>query len=74
MSVCHRCERHDAENRRNGGVFLLSAENDMDPGEVDAALPVLTQTEEMLIARVHVYGPVRNPVYSADFALARVTF
>lgn len=59
-SVCHRCERHDSDNRRNGVVFLWSAENDMDPGEVDAALPVLTQTEEMLIARVHVYVEVRQ--------------
>jgi len=58
--VCHRCERHDADNRRRGGVYLWSAENDMDPGEVDASLPVLTQTEEMLIARVHVYVEVRQ--------------
>src|SRR5579871_744471 len=30
-NVCHRCERHDSDNQRNGGVFLWSAENDMDP-------------------------------------------
>jgi hypothetical protein len=32
----------------------MSAENEMDPGEVPAYLPELTQVEEMIIARSHV--------------------
>jgi hypothetical protein len=32
----------------------MSAENDMDPGDIPAHLPELTQLEEMIIARSHV--------------------
>ena len=32
----------------------MSADNEMDPGEVPAYLPALTQVEEMIIARSHV--------------------
>jgi len=34
--------------------LLMSAENDMDAGEVPVYLPTLTQVEEMVIARVYV--------------------
>ena len=34
--------------------FLMSVDNEMDPGEVPAYLPALTQIEEMIIARAHV--------------------
>jgi len=34
--------------------FLMSAENEMDPGELPAHLPELSQVEEMVIARSHV--------------------
>lgn len=34
--------------------FLMSTDNEMDPGEVPAHLPALTQVEEMIIARSHV--------------------
>jgi hypothetical protein len=33
---------------------LMSAANDMDPGDMPDELPALTPVEEMLIARVHV--------------------
>ena len=50
--VCHRCFNRDKGNRTT--PFLMSAENEMDPGELPAHLPKLTQVEEMIIARSHV--------------------
>jgi hypothetical protein len=38
----------------------MSAENDMDPGEIPAYLPELTQIEEEIIARCHVQRSVRK--------------
>jgi 3-oxoacyl-(acyl-carrier-protein) synthase len=32
----------------------MSTENEMDPGDVPAHLPVLIQVEEMIIARSHI--------------------
>ncbi|KAJ5171639.1 hypothetical protein N7492_004232 [Penicillium capsulatum] len=52
--VCRRCVRVD----RNMQVFLYSHENRMQPSAVDD-LPALTQVEEMLISRVHVFQEVR---------------
>src|SRR5271154_219177 len=49
--VCHRCFNRDKGNKT---PFLMSADNEMDPGEVPAHLPELTQVEEMIIARSHV--------------------
>jgi hypothetical protein len=49
--VCHACFLRD---KRNQSPFLMSADNNMDPGEVPAHLPELTQVEEMIIARSHV--------------------
>lgn len=49
--VCHGCFLRD---KRNQSPFLMSAENNMDPGELPAYLPALTQVEEMIIARSHV--------------------
>jgi hypothetical protein len=68
MEYCVRCrERWFAMGLRNEtcdacflrdkgsqSPFLMSAENEMDPGEVPAHLPALTQVEEMIIARSHV--------------------
>ncbi|KAF4636505.1 hypothetical protein G7Y89_g1575 [Cudoniella acicularis] len=34
--------------------FLMSADNQMDPGDLPVSLPVLTQVEEMVIARDHI--------------------
>jgi hypothetical protein len=45
--VCHRCFNRDKGNKT---PFLMSAENEMDPGELPAHLPELTQVEEMIIA------------------------
>jgi hypothetical protein len=49
--ICHSCFVRD---KRNQTLFLMSVENHMDPGVLPAHLPVLTQIEEMIIARSHV--------------------
>jgi hypothetical protein len=49
--VCHTCFLRDKGSKT---PFLMSAENEMDPGDVPAYLPELTQVEEMIIARSHV--------------------
>jgi hypothetical protein len=49
--ICHACFRRDKGNKT---PLLMSRENDMDPGELAAYLPELTQVEEMIIARCHV--------------------
>ncbi|KIE03504.1 ATP-dependent DNA helicase PIF1, partial [Metarhizium majus ARSEF 297] len=49
--VCHACFLRDKGNKT---PFLMSAENEMDPGELPAHLPELTQVEEMIIARCHI--------------------
>jgi len=50
-NVCHRCFNQDKGNKT---PFLMSAGNEMDPGDIPAYLPELTQIEEMIIARSHV--------------------
>jgi hypothetical protein len=50
-NVCHDCTRRDKGNKT---PFLMSGENSMDPGELPAYLPELTQVEEMIIARCHI--------------------
>jgi len=45
--VCHRCFNRDKGKKT---PFLMSAENEMDLGELPAHLPELTQVEEMIIA------------------------
>jgi hypothetical protein len=68
MEYCLRCrERWFAMGLRNEtcdacflrdkgsqSPFLMSVDNEMDPGEVPDHLPALTQVEEMIIARSHV--------------------
>jgi hypothetical protein len=49
--ICHACFLRDKGDKT---PFLMTAENEMDPGEVPAHLPVLTQVEEMIIAQSHV--------------------
>ena len=49
--MCRRCFLKDKDKE----PFLMSDDNDMDPGEVPAHLPALSQVEEMLIARVHLH-------------------
>jgi hypothetical protein len=48
--ICHRCFNRDKGNKT---PFLMSAD-EVDPGELPADLPELTQVEEMVIARSHV--------------------
>jgi hypothetical protein len=55
QGICARCKRVD----RNNDVYKFSAANNMHPGEMPD-LPELSQTEEMLIARVHVFIEVRR--------------
>ena len=58
-NVCASCLRTDSK-RQSEEPFLFSAENFADPGEFPAGLPALSQVEEMLIARVHVFVEVRQ--------------
>jgi hypothetical protein len=59
--ICHRCFLRDTDNRKRSVTpFLMSAENNMDPGTVPGHLPELTQVEEMVIARAHVQMLVKR--------------
>jgi hypothetical protein len=49
--TCHACFLWDKGNKT---PFLMSADNEMDPREIPAYLPELTQVEEMIIAWSHV--------------------
>jgi hypothetical protein len=49
--VCHACFLRDKGKKT---PFLMSAENEMDPGDIPAYLLELTQVEEMIIAWSHV--------------------
>jgi hypothetical protein len=49
--TCHVCFLRD---NRNQSPYLMSVENEMDPGDIPAYLPELTQVEEMIIVRSHV--------------------
>src|SRR5467141_3178521 len=46
--ICHSCFLRDKGNKT---PFLMSAENEMDPGELPTHLPELSQVEEMVIAQ-----------------------
>ena len=56
--ICHRCYLRDTNGQKR--PYLMSAENQMDPGIVPADLPELTQVEEMVIARAHVHMLVKR--------------
>lgn len=59
--ICHRCYLRDIDNRKRPVTpFLMSAENNMDPGVVPSHLPELSQVEEMVIARAHVQMLVKR--------------
>ena len=59
--VCHRCFLRDTDSRKQPiRPFLMSTENNMDPGTVPRHLPELTQVEEMVIARAHVQMLVKR--------------
>jgi len=55
--ICHNCALKDKGRQT---LYLFSAENNMDPGIVPAHLPVLTQIEEMVIARSHVQMMIKR--------------
>ena len=46
--TCHACFLRDKGGKT---PFLMSADNEIDPGDVPADLPELTQVEEMVIIR-----------------------
>ncbi|OJD25595.1 hypothetical protein ACJ73_03032 [Blastomyces percursus] len=52
--VCGTCRHADNPKRRQDGPYLYSAANRLHPGDVPPELPQLSQTEEMLIARIHI--------------------
>jgi hypothetical protein len=52
--VCKRCRARD-KNRRPDEPFFFSHENCLDFGDIPTELPSLTQVEEMVIARIHVF-------------------
>jgi hypothetical protein len=51
LSICYRCLQRDKGGQ---SPFLMSAVNELDPGDVPAYLPELLQVEEIIIARSHV--------------------
>jgi hypothetical protein len=60
-SVCHQCFLQDTDNWKQPVTpFLISAENNMDPGTVPGHLPELTQVKEMVIAQAHVQMLVKR--------------
>jgi len=59
--VCHRCFLRDTDNQKRPVTpFLMSVENNMDPGVIPSHLPELSQVEEMVIARAHVQMLVKR--------------
>ena len=59
--VCHCCFLRDTDNQKRSVMpFLMSTENNIDPGTVPGYLLELTQVKEMVIARVHVQMLVKR--------------
>jgi hypothetical protein len=59
--ICHRCFLRDTDNRKRTVIpFLMSTENNMDPGIVLGHLLELTQVEEMVITWAHVQMLVKR--------------
>jgi hypothetical protein len=57
--VCKKCLARD-KTKEADQPFFFSAANHTDPGAVPGDLPELTQVEEMLISRVHVFIEIRQ--------------
>jgi hypothetical protein len=55
--ICHNCALKDKGRQT---LYLFLAKNNMDLGIVLAYLPVLTQIEEMVIARSHVQMMIKR--------------
>jgi hypothetical protein len=49
--ICSACFLRDKGSQ---SPFLMSTDNEMDPGEIPVHLPALTQAKEIIIARSHV--------------------
>jgi hypothetical protein len=49
--VCYSCYLRD---KRSQIPFLISIDNEMDPGDVPAYLLILTQVKKIIITRSHV--------------------
>jgi hypothetical protein len=49
--TCDACFFRDKDSQ---SPFLISADNEMDPGKIPVHLPAFTQVEEMIIARSHI--------------------
>ena len=47
QGVCYTCFLQDKGDQTS---YLMSTENNIDPGELPAYLPTLMQVEEMIIA------------------------
>jgi hypothetical protein len=59
--ICHYCFLRDTDNqKRSVTPFLISTENNIDPGTVLGHLPELTQVEEIVIIRAHVQMLVKR--------------
>ena len=56
--VCDRC--NVSKDKRNKSPYIMSDDNEMDPGEVPGHLPKLSQVEEMLISHTHVHLEARR--------------
>ena len=55
MGLRHEtCDACFLRDKGSQSPFLMSGDNKMDPGDVPAHLPALTQVEEMIIAHSHV--------------------
>ncbi len=50
-AICYKCYLRDKSGKT---PFLMSMDNEMDPGNVSAHLPTLTQIKEMIIIRSYV--------------------
>jgi hypothetical protein len=55
--VCYNCSLRDKMDKT---PFLMSMENDMDPGDIPSHLPELSQIEEEIIAHCHIQMSVRK--------------
>jgi hypothetical protein len=51
---CGVCHNYTLRDKGGKTIFLMSAENHMDPGEIPGHLLELSVVEEMIIARTHV--------------------
>jgi hypothetical protein len=59
--ICYCCFLQDTDNQKRSVMpFLISAENNMDPGTVPGYLSELTQVKEIVIARAHVQMLVKR--------------